>query len=350
MSVVYLTRQGTTLRRRDGNLAVCRGERVVDRIPMGAVERLVVLGNITVAPSAIGWLLGNGVDTVFLSWHGRYLGRLTAGPGKNVYLRLRQYTRLGDQPFRLAIARRIIAAKVAGQQAVVDNRLRGEPDERLSRGRDMLRELVRRCAEAASADELRGLEGRAGAVYFRCFGEMLRSSEFIFRGRNRRPPRDPVNLLLSLGYTLLLAALEKEVDSSGLDPAVGCFHELEYGRPSLVLDLQEEFRCLAVDTLVLRVCGRRVMRLTDFYFPDQMAEEARDLAEFEELQREAPVILTHEGFRKFIGQFEQRCQERVRVDGEGERRELRGLFRRQVERYVRAVKGEADYEALVWTP
>lgn len=356
MSVVYLVRQGTTLHRKDGSLLLCQGKRPVEKIPADELDRLVVLGAVTLSPSAVSFLLSRGIDTVFLSFYGRYLGRLNAGTRKNVYLRLQQYDRLRDAPFRLAMARQIVRAKVLSQAGVLESRLKDGPNPVLSRGREQLLEAAAGAARAGDLASLRGFEGRAGAVYFRCLEELLRTPDFTFHGRNRRPPKDPVNVMLSLGYTLLLAALEREVEQSGLDPGVGCFHELEYGRPSLVLDLQEEFRVPAVDLVVLRACNRRVMRLQDFYFPDRMAEEARDLAEFSELRREAPVVLTYEGYRKFIGLFESRCGERLSVrtlsGGEGaaggRRHELRALFRRQVARYVRAVKGEEEYEPVVW--
>lgn len=350
MSVVYLVRQGTTLRRKDDNLALFAAGKLVERIPSGQVERLVVLGNVTLAPSAVAFILTRGIDAVFLSWSGRYLGRLRGGTGKNVFLRLRQYSRMEDAAFRLDVARAMIAAKVRSQAAVLETRLKEGPDELLSAGRRMLREGAASAAVAPDLDTLRGCEGRAGAVYFRCFGELLRGGDFVFSGRNRRPPRDPVNVLLSLGYTLLLGALEREVESAGLDPAVGCFHELVYGRPSLVLDLQEEFRAPVVDLLVLRACNRRLMRPQDFYFPGDMAEEAKGMAEFGELEREAAVVLSFEGFRKFITLFEQRVQERITPEGEAGPQVIAALLRRQVARYVRAVKGEEVYEALVLDP
>lgn len=357
MSVVYLVRQGTTLHRKDSSLLLCQGRRPVEKLPAEELDRLVVLGSVTLSPAAISFLLGRGIDTVFLSFHGRYLGRLSAGTRKNVYLRLQQYDRLRDAPFRLEVARRIVRAKILSQAGVLESRLKDGPNPVLSQGRERLLEAAAGACRAGDPASLRGFEGRAGAVYFRCFEELLRTPDFVFRGRNRRPPRDPVNVMLSLGYTLLLAALEREVEQSGLDPGVGCFHDLEYGRPSLVLDLQEEFRVPAVDLVVLRACNRRVMRLQDFYFPERMAEEARDLADFPELKCEAPVVLTYEGYRKFIGLFESRCGERLSVRplaGEtaapagGKRHELRALFRRQVARYVRAVKGEEEYEPVVW--
>lgn len=357
MSTVYLVRQGTTLNRKDSSLLLCQGKRPLEKIPAEELDRLVILGNVTLSPAAVSFLLTRGIDTVFLSFYGRYLGRLSSGTRKNVYLRIQQYDRFQDADFRLAVARRIVRAKVLSQAGVLESRLKDGPNPVLSLGRERLLEAAASAAKAGDPASLRGFEGRAGAVYFRCLEEMLRTPEFVFRGRNRRPPKDPVNVMLSLGYTLLLAALEREVEQSGLDPCVGCFHELEYGRPSLVLDLQEEFRVPAVDLLVLRACNRRVMRLQDFYFPDRMAEEARDLQEFAELKREAPVVLTYEGYRKFIGLFESRCGERLSIrpldaqengSAGGGRHELRSLFRRQVARYARAVKGEEEYEPVVW--
>lgn len=349
MPTVYLVRQGGMLRREDNALALYLRQRRMERIPLEAVDRVVVLGCVTLTPAAVTLLLSKGIDTVFLSRSGRYLGRLMTAAGPNVFLRVRQVHRLDDGEFRLAVARTLVASKIAGQCRVVESRARRAAREVLRRGLEKLEEARPAVEAAPSLDDLRGVEGRAAAVYFRCFGEMLEGSAFRFDGRNRRPPRDPVNVLLSFGYTLLASALEREVSALGLDPALGCLHELVYGRPSLVLDLMEEFRPGVVDALVLRICNRRQIRLEDFYFPDDMAAEARHDPEFFELARESPVVFTHEGSRKFIDLFEARLGERAGVEGRKERADWRSLLRRQVTRYARALRGEEDFAPLGWS-
>ncbi|HOB52811.1 MAG TPA: CRISPR-associated endonuclease Cas1 [Acidobacteriota bacterium] len=346
MGELYLIQPGTQLHRHRNGLALFRGRRRVRAIPVESLDRIVVAGDVTLAPSAVELVLRRGIDTVFLGWSGRYLGRLSGGLGKNVFLRLQQYNRLQDEAFRLVTARAIVSAKVDSQLALVGARLKDAASEALRRGRRLLQETRAAVPAAGDLASLRGHEGRAAAVYFRCLAGLLRPGEFAFTGRNRRPPRDPVNVLLSLGYTLLLSAMDREIAAVGLDPGLGCFHEIAYGRPSLPLDLVEEFRAPAVDALVLRAVNRREFRITDFYFPDAMAEEARRLPEFDELRREAPVILTHGGFQKFIRLFEQRLGERVAVDGG--RQTLRGLVRRQAGRFARAVRGEEPYLPTRW--
>jgi len=347
MSELYLVQQGTRLHRHQNALALFQGQRVVRRVPVENLDRIVLAGNVTLAPSAREFVLRRGIDTVFLSWTGRFLGRLSGGMGKNVFLRLQQYSRLQDEAFRLETARAVVAAKVGNQLALVNSRLKDGPSEALRQGRRLLQRIGEAIPLAKELSSLRGHEGRAAAVYFRCFADMLRPEEFVFTHRNRRPPRDPVNVLLSLGYTLLLAAMDGELASAGLDPATGCFHEPAYGRPSLSLDLIEEFRAPVVDALVLRAVNRREFRLTDFYFPEAMADDARRLPEFEELRREAPVILTHEGFRKFIRLYERRLGERI-ATAQG-RQSLRNLIRRQAGGYARAIRGEIPYRPLQWT-
>lgn len=126
------------------------------------------------------------------------------------------------------------------------------------------------------------MEGAGAAAYFGCFGHLLRAPEITFSGRNRRPPRDPVNVLLSLGYTLLANVIQTQVHLAGLDPYLGSLHGVAYGRPSLVLDLMEEFRP------------------TDFYCPREQEPAAFDFAEAEPRREEYPILLAHTGMKKFI--------------------------------------------------
>jgi len=234
---------------------------------MSDVEEVLIFGNVTVTPAAVAALLRKGTDTIFLSAHGRYRGRLLGRLGRNVELRVLQYDRLRDPAFALALARQFVAGKIANQRYILLRSQREQKREDLVAAIGQLRNIVQMVERASSLDALRGLEGQASAVYFGVFGKCIRNPHFRFEGRNRRPPRDPVNAMLSFGYTMLLTVAESAVLRASLDPMLGAFHAPEYGRPSLALDLIEEFRPVLVDSLVLRLVNRREVAKEDFEEP-----------------------------------------------------------------------------------
>lgn len=181
-----------------------------------------------------------------------------------------------------------------------------------------------------------------------------------FSRRVRRPPTDPVNALLSLGYTLLFNTVTGAVNLVGFDPYLGCLHTVEYGRPSLPLDLMEEWRPVIVDTLVLSVFNTKAITLDDFVFGPQAGEEdgqGEDPLEEprEENESEAPsaaalpVKLTDAGFRKFLAQFERKMGEKVRFHLTDQHFSYRDCIREQVRHFARVVRGEeSEYQPMPW--
>jgi CRISP-associated protein Cas1 len=192
-----------------------------------------------------------------------------------------------------------------------------------------------------------GVEGSSAAVYFGVLNHLLRVPDITFEGRNRRPPRDPVNVLLSLGYTLLANAIQTQVHVTGLDPYLGCLHSVEYGRPSLVLDLMEEFRPVLVDALVIALINRRIIRATDFYRPEEREPAAFDFAETETARADYPILLTHEGMRKFVTQFETRLNQKVLYLPREQQLTYRDILLEQVRLLVRSLGGEQQYEPFL---
>jgi CRISPR-associated endonuclease Cas1 len=208
--------------------------------------------------------LTEGLNTAYRRT-GRYRGRLTGGVSGNVKLRFAQYDMLRDEGRALAVARAIVAGKIATMRGYLlrvgrrSGRTAGQ-----ERSLASLRACAERLDEAATLDQARGCEGSATAAYFRCFNDFLLVEGFRFDGRNRRPPLDPVNALLSFGYTILANLVEAAVNVVGLDPYVGALHALETNRPSLVCDLEEEFRVPVVDRLVVAALNKRVLQVDDF--------------------------------------------------------------------------------------
>jgi CRISPR-associated protein Cas1 len=293
---VYVTQDGATVRREGSLLQIFAARRKVSEVAVDQLQQLVLMGNVVVTPRALDLLVEAGVDTVFLTHHGRYRGRLVHGLSRHVRLRVQQVRRFDDPAAALAFARAVVAGKLAnGRALLLRSARRHGPDDRLAAGERALRAAAARLDLAATLDEVRGCEGAGAAAYFRAFPALLRAPGFHFDGRNRRPPLDPVNALLSLGYTLLANAVEAAVQVVGLDAYVGALHALENGRPSLVCDLMEEHRAPLVDALVLAAVNKGAL------VPD----------DFEDAGPGEPVIVRRDAVRTFVRLFEARLAQTV---------------------------------------
>lgn len=339
MPRLVLMEQGLTLSV-DGELfALERAGVCIDRVRMADIDQVLVFGAITLTPAAIAGLLRNGTDTVFLTARGRYRGRLAGPGGKNIERRLAQFERLRDERWALDFARRVVAGKIANQRTLLLRAQREHRREDLAGAVGAMRRAVEAAPRAGTLDELRGIEGEASATYFGVLGRCLRNPEFSFTGRSRRPPRDPMNALLSFGYTLLLTAMEAAVLRAGLDPMLGALHSPEYGRASLALDLIEEFRPVVVDALALRLANRRELRREDFEefvgdLDDPLAEEP------ESPKPVAAVWLAESGRRVFFRAWGRRLRETHAYEPRGQTLTFEQILRQQAYHFARVVQGD----------
>jgi len=254
------------------------------RVPAGLVEQVVVFGNISITTPALTYLLRHGVDCIFLSQDGHYFGRVVSSSSRFGLLRQAQYRALSDDGLRLRVARSIVCGKL-------DNYLRylacwngGLADLAV------LREMRARAAASLDLVTLRGLEGMATAAYFAAFRPLV-PSHLAFLRRNKRPPKDPVNSLLSLGYTLLAYVSWSAVEQVGLDVFGGFLHATVYSRPSLALDLIEELRTL-VDDFVLGAVREGEYDWRDFQV------------------RNGGVFLSDEARKRYLRAFQEHVLER----------------------------------------
>lgn len=290
MRVVHVTYPTAQIRRTGQRLTVWVGKEPKEEIRLHGLQQLVISGNVTLTPPAMDLLLRQGVDTVFMTGAGRYRGRLVGHLSGNIQLRLRQFQTLTQASGALKLAKSIVKGKIRNQRVY----LRRKGDRTWSEGPlRALRAAEARAELATSLDELRGCEGSASAAYFRVFGHLIRSSELRFDGRTRRPPLDPVNALLSFGYTLLFNLVGAAVERVGLDPYLGALHAPLTGRPSLVCDLVEEFRTPIVDALVVTAINRRAIQAPDF----------------EDVGPGEPVLMKRETSRWFVELFERRVEQ-----------------------------------------
>ncbi|SEM46106.1 CRISPR-associated protein, Cas1 family [Syntrophus gentianae] len=270
--VVYVRTQGARIIKEGRHLLVRKGDAVYHTLFTYKLNQLVLFGNVEITHSALAQLMRYGIDTVFLSYTGRYLGRISPPESKNVFLHKRQYGLLDNETFTLRLVRAIVAGKLSNMATLLMRikRSRNEPLAGL-KARE-IQNLIRLLDAAESVDSLRGYEGRGSALYFEAFSRGFIENQGFVR-RVRRPPTDPVNSVLSLLYTFLMNRVYAAVRVAGLDPYPGFLHSLDYGRYSLVLDLMEEFRTIIADTLALSLFNLKILKRDDFYFEEPIRAE-----------------------------------------------------------------------------
>jgi CRISP-associated protein Cas1 len=326
---VYVHEQGAVVRKRGGLLTVTKGRKKIKELPIMKVEQLVLVGNVQVTTQASKYMVGQGIDVVYMNTDGKVVYRCDEFESKFAELR-RQQIDLCNTPSRgLEIARSVVVGKINNQRVVL--RHRADEDPQATAALKGMLDMLRRVEEARDLDQLRGFEGKAAAFYF----EGVRTffpARWGFKKRDYYPPPDPANAVLSYAYTLLLKDVKASLQLVGLDPAFGFFHALKDNRPSLALDIMEEFRPSICDVVVLSLVMNGELTLTDF-----------------ESTREAglPIRLTHEGRVKLISAYEARLSELVHhpiANGETPYRNAIAYQARQV-RWI--VEGRAvDYVTL----
>ncbi|WP_086793258.1 CRISPR-associated endonuclease Cas1 [Streptomyces thermovulgaris] len=254
-STVYVTEPGSSLRAKGARLRVVRKDKQLLSVPFDRVRQVVCTTSATLTSPFLRRALEHGIDLVLTEEDGEFLGRLTGPYGPDVELRHAQHRLTEKRAAKLDLATAFVSGKIGNMRTCL---LRAARDGRLAEAEPVTERLLtaRKSALMATSEaSLMGVEGAASRDYFAALGRIL-GPMWSFTQRRRRPPPDPVNALLSFGYTLLTREAVAAVELAGLDPAVGYLHEMRRGRPSLALDLVEEFRPLIVDHLVIGLCTR----------------------------------------------------------------------------------------------
>ncbi|HQR43685.1 MAG TPA: CRISPR-associated endonuclease Cas1, partial [Gemmatales bacterium] len=269
-AVLYVQEPGAFVSKRSEHLVIKKDGQELTKAPLTAVRQLVVLGNVQVSTQALETLASHDIPVSYMTGHGRFVGTFQAAPTKNVMLRADQYRRFSEPATQLQLAQAVVKAKVSNQRTLLMRSLRAQTE---TRGSDeyaaqAMLDLIPKIENAASIESLLGLEGQGAALYFGEFNRFLKAlppgKSFDFHHRNRRPPRDPVNALLSFAYALLVKDCFSVLCAVGFDPYCGFYHTGRYGRPSLALDLMEEFRAIIADSVVLTLINNRVVTPDDF--------------------------------------------------------------------------------------
>lgn len=328
MATLYLTEQGSMIRKTSDRLVVMKKREVLAEIPCAKLETIFLYGSVQVSTQALAELLDNGIELAFFTLKGRLRGQLTPPKAKNVVLRMKQYELVSDKQRCLIHAKELVAAKIANAAAVLRRYRKNDPEAVALESFQDLDAFQKRAGATRSLDELRGTEGAAAARYFAAMARLVPTG-FEFTGRNRRPPRDPVNALLSFGYVLVGNELQALLDGMGFDPYLGFFHQLDYGRPSLALDLLEELRAPLIDRFSLGLLKLRKLAPADF-----------------ESTPEKGVVLTRDGLKTYFRAYEEELSRAIEL--EGQQLTFRQLFRRQAERLAASLVRGEPYRSFRW--
>ena len=280
LNTLYVTTQDTYLRKEGETVVVEKEKQVLLRLPIHTLQGIVTFGNVMTSPFLLSLCAERGVCVSYMSESGRFLARVTGPVSGNVLLRLAQMRAYEDKEKKGEIARSFVIGKLLNARNIILRRIRdhGESDV-LRDAAEKHVDVVRRVRDSPpDAERLRGLEGEAGAAYFGCFNELLvaQKEDFAISGRNRRPPTDPMNALLSYLYTLLAHDCRGALEGVGLDPQIGFLHEIRSGRPGLALDLMEEFRAVLADRVALSLVNLRQVGPRDFKTTESGAVEMKE--------------------------------------------------------------------------
>jgi CRISPR-associated protein Cas1 len=329
---LYVQANGARIGKKQDELVVTPREGAKQTARLGQTSQLAVFGNVQISTQAIQAVLGRGIPICYYSFGGWFYGMTTGMMHKNIELRRLQF-RVAEDPKRsLAIARKLISAKIRNCRTL----LRRNADDSPTQDLNSMRGLAEAAEQATAAASLLGIEGTAARLYYQNFPSLLRTEpgsdgfSFDFNGRNRRPPRDPINALLSLVYALLTKDVTLALQSVGFDPFLGFFHRPRYGRPALALDLMEEFRPLVADSVVLTAVNTGVVRRSDF------------------IHRAGAVSLNEIGRTKILRLYERRMDELVTHPVFGYRVSYRRVIEVQARLLGRYLGGEIpDYPGFV---
>lgn len=327
MTTIYVREQGAVVRKRNERIVVTKEDRELSSIPLVNLEQVALIGNVQLTTPAAALLLEHDVDVVFFSHYFKYRGRLVGIGSKNAALRVAQMRRMSDETWGLGVARSVVVGKLTNQRVIMQRqaaRRLGEPAiQQAIEGMAAMRAGAER---AEGLETLRGYEGKGAAFYFAGV-KVLLDPRWGFQGRAFYPPPDPINAALSLGYALLLKDMMAAVQIVGLDPYLGFFHAIEPGRPSLALDVMEEFRPLLVDTAVLALVNEGRLTPADF---TRTSEEKR------------PVVMRDEGMRRLIEAYEQRLETTLHHPVTGDQVTYRRCLELQMRQIAALAQGKAE--------
>jgi CRISPR-associated protein Cas1 len=338
LNTLFVTTQGAYLSKEGETIVVKHEKETLLQIPVHTIGGIVCFGQVSCSPFLMGFCAENDVGLTYLTETGRFLARVQGPVSGNVLLRRQQY-RLADDEGRSAdVARSVLTGKLANCRAVLQRTLRDHAEKvnahEVKGASDRIKNNLERLQRERGLDSLRGIEGDAAHTYFTVFDHLIVSQkkDFNFQERNRRPPLDKVNCLLSFIYTLLMHDVRSALETVGLDPAVGFLHRDRPGRPGLALDLMEEFRPFIADRLVLSLINL-----------SQVQKEG-----FKNMENGA-VLMDDDTRKAVLVAYQKRKQEEIYHPFLEEKVTVGILFHIQAMLMARYLRGDLDgYPPFLW--
>ncbi|MBI2094702.1 MAG: type I-C CRISPR-associated endonuclease Cas1 [Candidatus Omnitrophica bacterium] len=338
LNTIYVTTQNSYLHKDGETVVVKADDEIKLRLPIHTIKGIVCFGQVSCSPYLMGFCAENDVSISFLTDYGRFLAKVEGPVSGNVLLRRRQYRLADDQAFSAKMAQYFLAGKIANARTSFLRVMRDHPEKgvagTLQSAATRLGSCMEKLKTVSDLEILRGIEGEAAQTYFTVFNELVfaQKDEFMFKDRNRRPPLDRVNCLLSFFYTLVMHDTRSALESVGLDPAVGFLHRDRPGRPSLALDLMEEFRVFLADRIVLSLINLKQITGSQFKRSESGAFTMNDEAR--------KTVLTA---------YQERKQEEIVHPFLGEKVTVGLLFHLQALLLARFLRGDLDaYPPFVW--
>jgi CRISPR-associated protein Cas1 len=338
LNTLFVTTQGAYLAKEGETVVVKVQKEIRLRVPIHTLGGIVCFGNITCSPFLMGFCAECDVALSFLTEQGRFLARVQGPVSGNVLLRREQYRRADDMDTSAKVAKAVITGKLANCRTVLRRALRDHPDKLDNDGvrsaSQLMRGSLKRLGSELPLNVLRGIEGDAAHTYYKVFDNLITSQkkDFVFKGRNRRPPLDKVNCLLSFIYTLLMHDVRSALESVGLDSAVGFLHRDRPGRTGLALDMMEEFRPFIADRLTLSLINL-----------SQVANEGFNKSE------SGAVLMDDETRKTVLVAYQKRKQDEIMHPFLEEKVSIGILFYIQALLMARYLRGDLDgYPAFIW--
>ncbi len=338
LNTLYVTTQHTYLKKEGQAVAIILDNETKLRLPVHNLSSIITFGAVSLSPYLIHYCAENNVCISFFSEYGKFLARVHGPRSGNVLLRREQFRWADNEDKSLCISRMILMGKIHNSRAVIRRALRDHPDKinviKMKEVEARLTHYINRVGRSTNLDEIRGVEGDSAGNYFSVFNEMITNGSecFTFKGRNKRPPTDPVNALLSFLYTLLAHDCRSALEGVGLDPYVGFLHRDRPGRASLALDLMEEFRSFVTDRIALSLINRRQLKKNDFIYTGSGA-----------------VILKEEPRKTLLNEWQKKKQEEIIHPYLNEKIKIGIIPHIQARLLARCIRGDLEaYPPFLW--
>lgn len=338
LNTLYVTSENSYLALDGENIVIYEEQEERGRLPLHNLEGIVSFGYRGTSPALMGACADRNISLCYLTPQGKFLARVTGKVRGNVLLREQQYASSKNAEIGLAVAKNCILGKVYNARWVIERALRDHPmqvdTERLKMVSVQLKHSLELIQNSVSKDQLRGYEGEAASLYFSVFDELIlqQKKDFFFHGRNKRPPMDNVNAMLSFVYTLLTNSITSALESVGLDPCVGYLHTERPGRASLSLDLIEELRPVLADRFVLSLINKKIVTGKNFTRKENGA-----------------VLMDNELRKKFLTEWQKKKKEVITHPYLNEKIEWGMVPYAQAMLLARYLRGDLDsYPTFLW--